>query len=124
MLNKTVLIVDDEPNILLSIHFLMEQAGLKVQQAERATIALDLAQQSAPDIAILDVMMPEMDGFELAKRLRNLPGLENIQIIFLTARGSVEDRKEGYRSGGEIYLTKPFENEELVTTVLELLTYG
>ncbi len=124
MLKKTVLIVDDEPNILLSIRFLMEQAGLQVQQAERASLALELVQRSAPDIAILDVMMPEMNGFELAKRLRNVAGVENIQIVFLTARGSEDDKKEGYRSGGEIYLTKPFDNEELVTTVLELLTYG
>lgn len=124
MSQKKILLVDDEPNILLSLQFLLEQAGLLVISAERANTALALAKKEAPNLAILDVMMPGMDGFELAKQLRSLPEMEQLQIVFLTARGTTQDKQEGYKSGGEVYITKPFDNQDLVNTILELLTYG
>ncbi len=124
MTPKKILIVDDEPNILISLQFLLEQAGLIVITAPRANTALALAKKEMPNLAILDVMMPGMDGFELAKQLRSLPAMEQLQIVFLTARGTTQDKKEGYKSGGEVYITKPFDNQALVDTILELLTYG
>ena len=69
-------------------------------------------------------MMPEMDGFEVAKNIRSNPLYEKTQIIFLTAKGTSNDRSEGYSSGGEIYLTKPFDNDELVSIVTEMAAYG
>lgn len=124
MKNKTILIVDDEPNILLSIRFLLERAGYHVLEASEGKTALEIARKQQPDVAILDVMMPGMNGFELAQQLRAIESLAQLRIVFLTARGTPQDQRSGYQSGGEIYLTKPFDNEELVSAITELITYG
>lgn len=119
-----ILLVDDEPNIIIGLEFLLEQAGYRVTTAANGSEALQISAKEIPDLAILDVMMPEMDGFQLAEALRLIPELANLQIIFLTARGQPEDRTQGYRSGAEVYLTKPFDNQELLTIVEELITFG
>lgn len=121
---KRVLIVDDEPNIVTAIAFLMEQQAFEVARAHNGREALQAAREFQPHLIILDVMMPEMDGFEAARKIHSLPGLEAVRIIFLTARGTREDQNQGYRSGAEVYLTKPFDNSELVNTVLETLEFG
>jgi DNA-binding response OmpR family regulator len=122
--NTTVLIVDDEPNIVIAIEFLMEKEGYKVLKSYNGKDALRLMQSEVPDVVILDVMMPEMDGFEVAKTVRENPALDNVQIIFLTAKGTREDKMKGYANGGEIYLTKPFDNDDLVATVNEVCGFG
>lgn len=76
-----------------------------------------------PDIIILDVMMPGQTGFEVAKQIRSNPAFETTRIIFLTAKGTSEDKLNGYANGGEVYLTKPFENDELVQVVSEMMEY-
>lgn len=73
-----------------------------------------------PDLVILDVMMPGIDGFEVAMRIRNSSELNNVRIIFLTAKGTGEDKLKGHGSGGEVYITKPFDNDDLVNTVSEI----
>lgn len=122
--SSPLLIVDDEPAILLSVRFVLEQAGFAVTQAENGAQALAAARETPPRIAVLDVMMPGMNGFELAEELRKLPDLADVRIVFLTARGTPRDKADGYRSGGEVYLTKPFDNDELVRTVRELAEFG
>lgn len=122
--NKPVLIVDDEPNILVAIEFLLAQKGYRVAQATNGPEALEKAEILQPDIVILDVMMPGMDGFAVARHIRENPRLDGVRIIFLTARGTQEDRFRGYETGGEVYLTKPFDNEELMATVQEVLEFG
>lgn len=112
-----ILLVDDEPNILIALEFLMKQQGYNVATAKNGQAALDLLDTFIPDVILLDVMMPGMDGFELAKKIREDASLFKTQIIFLTAKGTKEDRRKGYKSGGEIYLTKPFDNEELIESV-------
>ena len=112
-----ILLVDDEPNILIALEFLMKQEGYTVEKAKDGQAALDLMETFTPDVVILDVMMPGMDGFEVAKKIREDAALFNTQIIFLTAKGTKEDRRKGYKSGGEIYLTKPFDNAELIESV-------
>ncbi|MEM9930475.1 MAG: response regulator [Bacteroidota bacterium] len=119
-----ILIVDDEPNILITLRFLLEQAGHAVVEANNGKEALTVAIREQPHIAILDVMMPELDGFKLAAKIREDPALADVRIVFLTARGQAKDLSEGYRSGGEVYLTKPFDNQQLITTINELITYG
>jgi len=112
-----ILLVDDEPNILIALEFLMNQQGYTVETAKDGQTALKIMESFVPDVVLLDVMMPGMDGFEVAKKIRENSDLEKTQIIFLTAKGTKEDRRKGYKSGGEIYLIKPFNNEELIEAV-------
>ena len=95
----------------------MKQQGYQVQIAENGQQALDMVENFLPNVILLDVMMPGLDGFEVAKRIRANDALSNTQIIFLTAKGTKEDRRKGYKSGGEVYLIKPFDNDELIETV-------
>lgn len=119
-----ILIVDDEPNILTAVEFLLTRRGFTVQKANDAREALEVIDTFQPQIAILDVMMPEINGFELARRIRSIPAYEDIRIIFLTAKGTEKDRWAGYASGGEVYLTKPFDNETLIEVVSEIVAFG
>lgn len=119
-----ILIVDDEPNIVTALEFLLEREGYRIKKAYNGMEALAVARQFHPDIVLLDVMMPEMDGFEAARRIRQLPSLENAKIIFLTAKGTQSDRQTGYNNGAEYYIVKPFDNAELVGVVNEVLVYG
>mgnify|MGYP006285386957 CR=1 FL=1 len=121
---KRILIVDDEPHIITAISFLLTQKGYDIEKAKNGKQALQKAELVRPDIIILDVMMPEMDGFEVARRLRQQDQFDDLHIIFLTARGTQEDRFRGYETGGEVYLTKPFDNDQLLLTVQEVLEFG
>lgn len=112
-----ILLVDDEPNILIALKFLMTQQGYIVETATNGQAALEIMEFFTPDVVLLDVMMPGIDGFEVAKKIRANSALYTTQIIFLTAKGTKEDRRKGYKSGGEIYLTKPFDNVELIEAV-------
>ncbi len=123
--NTTALIVDDEPSIVAAIEFLLQQEGIRTFTAFDGATAIELATAHRPDVVLLDVMMPGgIDGFEVARRIRRLPDLEHARIIFLTARGAQGDKVEGYSSGGEHYLIKPFDNDDLVATVAEVAAYG
>lgn len=119
-----ILLVDDEPNILIPIEFLMQQQGFQVAKAYNGREALDQVESFHPEIVVLDVMMPGMDGFEVARIIRNTPGCDDVRIVFLTARDTEADRINGYARGGEIYLTKPFDNDELVQLILEVAQFG
>lgn len=121
---KTVLLVDDEPNILLALEFLLQREGYKVEKAFNGVQALEKMPLTLPDIVVLDVMMPGMDGFEVARRIRNSPGLEQIKIVFLTAKGTSADKMKGYDTGGEYYLIKPFDNDAFVQIINEIAAYG
>ncbi|HAD10876.1 MAG TPA: two-component system response regulator, partial [Saprospirales bacterium] len=88
-----ILIVDDEPNIVLAIEFLLQRAGYQTAKAFDGIQALELAQSFQPDIMILDVMMPGLNGFEVGQKIRQIPSLELTKIIFLTAKGTQKDRE-------------------------------
>lgn len=119
------LVVDDEPSIVTAIEFLLEKEGLEVHKAYNGADAIALAESLKPDVVLLDVMMPGgIDGFEVARRIRRSTGLDSSKIIFLTAKGTQADKLEGYSSGAEHYLVKPFDNDELVMTVTELVAFG
>lgn len=119
--SKKIMIVDDEPNIVLALKYLMEEEGFDVQCYYDGDTAVENVTKVIPDLIILDVMMPGKDGFSVAKYIRNQPELENTAIIFLTAKGTSQDKMEGYGSGAESYIVKPFDNDEIVARVHEVL---
>lgn len=107
-----VLVVDDEPNIRDLLGSALRMSGFTVQLADSGIAALRAAAANPPDIVVLDVMLPDMDGFAIARRLRNAGN--DVPVLFLTARDGVEDRIEGLTAGGDDYVTKPFSLEEVV----------
>lgn len=119
-----VLIVDDEPHIVVALEFLLAREGFVLEKAYDGLQAIERAQVFLPDIMVLDVMMPGMDGFEVSRRIRNNPALEHTKIVFLTAKGAPRDKETGYANGAEYYLIKPFDNEVFVQTILEIMAYG
>ena len=118
---KKILIVDDEPGISVALQFLMEQQGYNVQTAESGEFALELIYQYNPDLVLLDIMLPGIDGWEVCEIVRLNPDYRNIKIIFLTAKSSEVEIAKGLALGGDAYITKPFLNDELVAKVKELL---
>ncbi len=118
---KRVLVVDDEPNIVLSLEFLMRRAGFEVQVARTGGEALKALEGEPPDLVLLDVMMPEVDGYEVCERLRARPEWRKTKIIMLTARGREAERERGLALGADAYITKPFSTRELVEQVKRML---
>jgi DNA-binding response OmpR family regulator len=118
----TVLVVDDEPNIVLSLEFLMEQAGHDVRIARNGEQALAAIRADKPDLILLDIMMPEPDGFSVCKSVRGDPALQDIPIIMLTAKGREAERELGLAAGATDFITKPFSNRDVVERVDALLT--
>lgn len=118
---KRVLIVDDDPNICKLLDFSLQQAGYSVLVAQDGDEGLALAREYQPDVAVLDIMMPSMHGYELCRRLRADPRTERIRILFLTARSQPIDEQEGMKAGADMFLSKPVIPDELVEQVQELL---
>lgn len=118
---KDILIVDDELDIVIPIQFLMEQQGYSVMTAQRGEDALDLIYQYKPDLVLLDIMLPGIDGWQVCEIVRLNPNYRDIKIIFLTARGRKEEIAKGLALGADAYITKPFSNAKLVAKVKELL---
>ena len=118
---KKILIVDDEPGILIALQFLMEQQGYDVMTAESGEFALDMIYQYKPELVMLDIMLPGIDGWEICEIVRLNPDYRNIKIVFLTAKRSEVDIAKGLALGGDAYITKPFSNDELIARVKELL---
>jgi DNA-binding response OmpR family regulator len=118
---STVLLVDDEPNILLSLKFLMEKEGYEVLVAENGDEAMALARQCLPDLVILDVMLPSPNGYEVCQAMRADPRLAGIHIMMLTAKSNPAEREKGLAMGADDYVSKPFSNRELVDKARALL---
>ena len=119
---RRVLIVDDEPNIVTSLEFLMRGSDYEVRVALNGAEALRLADSFRPDVNLLDVMMPQRSGFEVCQKIRENPVLRDVKIIMLTAKGRDAERDRGLNLGANAYVTKPFSTKELVNTVRELLS--
>jgi DNA-binding response OmpR family regulator len=118
---KRVLVVDDEPNIVMSLEFLMRRAGFDVAVARNGREALDALEGSPPDLLLLDVMMPEFDGYEVCERIRARPEWSGTKIVMLTARGREVERERGLSLGADAYVTKPFSTRDLVEQVKRML---
>ena len=115
-----VLIVDDEPNIVLSLEFLMKQQGYETRVARDGDEALAEVERFRPDLVLLDVMLPRRDGFEVCQRLR-ADGWSELRILMLTAKGRDVEIEKGLSLGADGYVTKPFSTAELVTRVADIL---
>ncbi|OUD11689.1 response regulator transcription factor [Thioflexithrix psekupsensis] len=122
MSSKTILVVDDEPNILLSLEFLMKQAKYSVKTARDGEEALKSVEASPPDLMLLDVNMPKRTGYQVCETIRANPNWKSIRIIMLTAKGRDIEREKGLALGADDYITKPFATQEVVEKVKELLS--
>ena len=120
-MEKRILIADDEPNIVVSLEFLMKQMGHLVRVANTGEDALNAVYDFNPDLILLDIMMPRMSGYDLCQRVRENPAWNNIKIVMLSARGREIDVTKGIAVGADAYVTKPFSTRELVATVKRLL---
>lgn len=116
-----VLIVEDEESILLSLEFLLSKEGYTVSTARDGATALRLLGQQAPDLVLLDVMLPLIDGFELCRTIRADPALSQTRIMLVTARGREAEIARGLALGADTYLTKPFSTRDLMDKVRSLL---
>jgi DNA-binding NarL/FixJ family response regulator len=114
---KRLLVVDDEPNLLLAVAACLRSEGYDVVTARSGAEALVRVAESVPDLVISDIRMPGMDGYALARHLRSSERTNLIPIVFLTAKDTTADRIQGFRTGIDNYLTKPFEPDELVAVV-------
>jgi DNA-binding NarL/FixJ family response regulator len=117
-----LLLVDDEPGVRESVQAYLEYSGdFQVQVASSANDAWEILQQDTPDLVISDIMMPQVDGYQFLQKLRNDPRFQTIPVVFLTARGMTSDRIQGYQTGCDAYLSKPFDPDELEAIVKNLL---
>lgn len=121
MAEKKILVVDDEPNILKLVSFILKGRGYGVIEASLGQEGITKAKAEKPDFIILDVMMPKMDGFETAKKLKADPATRDIPILMLSSKAQFEDKMKGIDSGAMDYLTKPFEKDELLQKIDEFL---
>jgi DNA-binding response OmpR family regulator len=117
---RKVLIVDDEPNIVISLDFLMRQRGYETRVARDGDEALVEVDRFKPDLVLLDVMLPRRDGFEVCQKLRT-DGWVDLKIVMLTAKGRDVEIEKGLALGADTYVTKPFSTAELVARVGEML---
>ncbi|MBW7849957.1 MAG: response regulator [Rhodospirillales bacterium] len=116
-MTRSVLVVDDEPNIVLSLEFLMKQAGYDVRVARDGEAALQAIAEKVPDLILLDVMMPKRDGYDVCQTVRSNPQWQDVRIIMLTARGREVEKEKGLALGADDYITKPFSTREVVERV-------
>ena len=120
-MTKKVLIADDEPNIVISLEFLLEHNGYDVRVAHDGQEVLDQIPEYRPDLILLDVMMPVRNGFEICQTIRANPEWRDMKIVMLTAKGRDIEATKGLALGADAYVTKPFSTKDLVERVKELL---
>jgi len=118
---KKVLIADDEPNIVVSLEFLMRRQGYDVRVATNGEDALSAVAEFAPDLILLDVMMPRMSGYDVCQKVRENPAWQGIRIVMLSAKGRDVEVTKGMAVGADAYVTKPFSTQDLLATVGRML---
>ena len=116
-----ILIADDEPNIVLALELLMKREGHEIRSVGDGELAVEAAKAFRPDLILLDVMMPKMDGYEVCQRLRADPALKDVAIVMLTAKGREVEKEKGLALGADLYITKPFSTRDVVRRVKEVL---
>jgi DNA-binding response OmpR family regulator len=120
-MGKRILIADDEPNIVVSLEFLMKRQGHVVRVVGTGEEALNAVGEFRPDLILLDIMMPRMSGYDLCQRVRENPAWHGIKIILLSARGRDIDVTKGMALGADAYVTKPFSTKGLIAKVQQML---
>ena len=121
---KRVLLAEDEPNIVESLTFLLERAGFQVELQSDGRQVVSAAKADTPDVLILDVMLPGLDGYEILRQLRADQRSESLPVLMLTAKGQREDRETALEHGADLFMTKPFANSEIIAAVKELASRG
>jgi DNA-binding response OmpR family regulator len=120
-MTHSVLVVEDEPNIVDSLSFLMKQAGYRVWIARDGDTALRMVASETPDLVLLDVMLPRRDGYQVCQAIRANPEWNGVRVIMLSAKGRELDRRKGIALGADDYITKPFSTREIVKRVQRTL---
>jgi DNA-binding response OmpR family regulator len=123
-MEQKILIVDDEPHIRMLIEQTLEELedeGVEFLTAENGEIALDLIQTEKPQLVFLDVMMPKMNGMEVCRKVKKELGLDHVFIVLLTAKGQELDRQKGHEVGADVYMTKPFDPEAILSKAKDVL---
>lgn len=115
-----VLVVDDEPSILMPLEFLMRKSGFQVFIARNGTEALESINKELPDVVVLDIMMPDVDGYEVCRHIRRSEEMRGARIIFLSAKTKDTDIRKGYEAGADLYIPKPFSTRFLMEKIKEL----
>ena len=116
-----ILVVDDDPYILMSLEFLMKKNGYDVMVARNGKEALEMVNKQNPQLVLLDIMMPDVDGYEICKYIKGSATLKNTKVIFMSAKTKETDIKKGYKLGASLYVTKPFSTRELIKQIKEIL---
>lgn len=116
-----ILVVDDEPDVTELLKYKLEQEGYRCEVLNEPLLFVNVARDFEPDLMILDVMMPELSGLQVCRIVRADPTMQDVPIIFLTARGEVEDRVEGLEAGAADYISKPFNTKELLLRIASVL---
>jgi two-component system, OmpR family, alkaline phosphatase synthesis response regulator PhoP len=117
----SILIAEDEPSIVVSLEFLLRNAGHEVAVARDGEESLRLAGAIRPDLVVLDIMLPSVSGFEVCRRIREDQNTRGTRVLMLTARGRESEMQKGMAAGADAYMTKPFSTKELMETVTRLL---
>ena len=120
-MGASILVADDEPNIVLSLEFVLKQAGFRVRTVSDGEAALAAIVQEPPDLLLLDVMIPGRDGYAVCQEIRGNPAWRDMRIIMLTAKGGEIQREKGLSLGADEYVTKPFSPRELVERIRRML---
>ncbi|MFD0762815.1 response regulator transcription factor [Lutibacter aestuarii] len=119
---RKILIVDDEPNIVMSLEYIFKKENFEVFIARDGEEAIEIAETTIPDIILLDIMMPNVDGYQVLNYLKSNEKLKEIKVIFLSAKNKISDVELGLQLGADKYLSKPFSTKKLVKEVKTLLT--
>lgn len=117
-----ILIVDDEPNILMSLEFLMKKEGYRVFIARDGEEAFDIIRSEVPDVVLLDIMMPKVNGYEVCTFIKTSPVYQHIKVVFMSSKSREIDLQKGYELGADLYIPKPFSTRDMVAKVNALAT--
>ena len=117
-----ILVVDDDPYILMSLEFLMKKNGFEVIVARNGSEAMELLKTQKPTLVLLDIMMPDVDGYEICKYIKKTTALQSTKVVFMSAKTKESDIKKGYELGAALYVTKPFSTRELMKQIKELVS--
>jgi DNA-binding response OmpR family regulator len=119
---RKILVVDDDPYILMSLEFLMKKNGYEVIVARNGNEALELVDKQLPHLVLLDIMMPDVDGYEICRHIKSSKKLKAIKVVFMSAKSREADIQKGYDLGASLYITKPFSTREMMKQINTLMS--
>ncbi|MCS6944575.1 MAG: response regulator [Sutterellaceae bacterium] len=118
---RKILIADDEPNIVTALEFLLHRAGYEVRSVSNGADALAQVEAFAPDLVLIDIMMPQASGYEVCQKIRERPQWNHIKVVIVSAKGREAEVSKGLSLGADLYVTKPFATQELIAAIDRLL---